>query len=297
MKPIVFVAPVVAVSAIVLGGLGLRPWLVARAPAAAAVPEAEVAPAIVHAAASPAPAEAALAIVVPRHEVDVSVPGFARVRRIAVEVGQVVEAGAAIVELDVRDQVGELASAHASARASRAEHERLRIESQRRAAERTRAEGLGEFVAQEELDRLRHDEGSARAGQRRAAADTQVRSAEIAAITRRISDGVLESPFAGVVVQRFADDGAVVGAGEPIVRLISTDTMVRFAVREDQALEVGMPITIVFDDVRVQSTITAIVPEIDPAARIVVAEAALPAEVARAHGLRVGARGRVELPQ
>jgi hypothetical protein len=72
---------------------------------------------------------------------------------------------------------------------------------------------------------------------------------------------------------------------------------VRFAVREDQPIAVGMPIVIVFDDVRVPSTITAIVPEIDPAARIVVAEADLPTDVARTHGLRVGARARVELPQ
>jgi multidrug efflux pump subunit AcrA (membrane-fusion protein) len=295
VKPIVVVAPVVGVAAIVLAAVGLRPWVAERGPIDVAPLVVE--PTTVHAAASAPASEGVLAVVVPRHEVDLSVAGFARVRRVAVEVGQHVDAGAPIVELDVREHQGDLASAQASARASRAELERLRIESQRSAAERTRAEGLRDFVAQEELERLRHDEGSARAGQRRAAADAQVRSAEIAEIARRIEDGVLKSPFAGLVVQRFADEGAVVGAGEPIVRLISSDAMVRFAVREDQPIAVGMPIVIVFGDVRVPSTITAIVPEIDPAARIVVAEADLSTDVARTHGLRVGARARVELPQ
>lgn len=300
MRPAYIVVPVVVLAAIVLAALGLRTWLVTTDRDAVAERSVDApASSTVHVPApEPAP-ELPLAVVVPRREVDLSATSLARVARVAVGTGDRVDADAPLVELDVDHELSALASARASARASHAEIERRRLESRRSADARTKAEQLGEFVPRDEVDRLRHDEGIARAGERRAAADAQVESAQIAAISRRIEDGVLKSPFAAVVVQRFAEEGAVVAAGDPIVRLISQDTIVRFAVREDRPIELGMPIVVAFDDlrIRVATTVAAIVPEIDPAARIVVVEAALPLSPADATRVRVGAFGRVHFAE
>ena len=144
---------------------------------------------------------------------------------------------------------------------------------------------------------MRHDEGSAALGSRRAGADAAERRAQAQRIAERIERAVLRSPFDGVVVERLANAGAVVAAGEAIVHVISDDTIVRFAAHEGElaGLGVGAKIRVSFPelDVVVDTVVETVAPQIDSATRIVMIEAALPMDAALRGRVRPGAIARV----
>ena len=77
------------------------------------------------------------------------------------------------------------------------------------------------------------------------------RTAEQAARVRQLETSLsrneIRAPFDGRVAERFADAGAVVGPGTPVVRLISAgDLLVRAAVPPEEArrLKAGDPVTV-----------------------------------------------------
>jgi multidrug efflux pump subunit AcrA (membrane-fusion protein) len=257
----------------------------------------EFAPAPSPAKAAEAPDEGMLGVVVPGREVYLGAATMARIASIDVGPGDRVEAGAPLVELDARADERALAGARAAARAARAETARLDIEARRSGEALERAEQVQGYLPEQEVSDLRYARGSAAAGRRRAGASAQEQWAQVEQISQRIEDSVIRSPFAGIVVQRFAEPGAVLSPGEPLVHLISDALLVRFAAGEDEgaALYVGTPITVTFEDlgIQVHATVSAVVPEIDSAARIIIGEAALSLEPGMEDVIKTGAMVRV----
>jgi membrane fusion protein, multidrug efflux system len=235
-----------------------------------------------------------IGVLTPVAEVTLVAPGFARLATIEVELGDRVAADELVAVMDLRSERSELASATAAWKAARAERERLELELEQARAERADVEQLEDFVSAAELRERRHAEQLAAARQRSADATLSQQRSHVEAAAKRVSEAELRAPFAAEVAHRYVDPGATLTAGEPIVALISEARRVRFAVPEQHGarLRLGAPVVIGFGDagVDIHGEVSAIAPEIDPATRLVFAEARLDGEVG---SLRIGAVARV----
>jgi multidrug efflux pump subunit AcrA (membrane-fusion protein) len=106
----------------------------------------------------------------------------------------------------------------------------------------------------------------------------------------------MSAPFAGTVAARYADRGALIPKGTPIVRLIAQGELrVRFALPEERAtaLAVGDRLRIAAAGLELHGTVEKVAPEIDAASRMVYAEATLDLAVAERERVRSGQVARV----
>lgn len=131
-----------------------------------------------------------------------------RIERIDVRVGDTVKAGQTIARLDTRGLGAQLASAQAVVEEARAAHQLALDTAERQrqlqAQGHVSAQRVEEFVAQATT-------GMARVEAARAQADALRVQIDLASIT---------APYAGVIVSRFADEGAIAGPGQAILELV-----------------------------------------------------------------------------
>jgi RND family efflux transporter MFP subunit len=264
------------------------------APASPAVDEPEV----IASAAGPADADASMVgVLVPEAEVVLVSSGFARLARLDVQVGDHVEQGAVVAEMDVRGDRSELAAATAAWKASRAELDRLTLELEQARATRADVEQLEAFVSKAELRENEFAEKLTAARKRSAGATLEEQRSKMKEASARIAEAELRAPFSGHVARRYVDPGATLGTGEPVVQLISDARLVRFAVPEGRtrALRLGAPVVVTFADegIEVRGQVSTIAPEIEAGTRLVFAEAKVALDAAQATALRVGTVGRV----
>ncbi|MFV8752209.1 efflux RND transporter periplasmic adaptor subunit [Nannocystaceae bacterium ST9] len=255
------------------------------------------APALAEPPASASPATPDLAapmigVLVPEAEVVVVASGFARVQRLDLAVGDHVDEGDVIAEMDVRGDRGELAVATAAWKASSAELERLELELEQAKAKREDVEQLEDYVSKAELREQRYAEKLADARKRSAGASLSQQRSKMEEASARIAEAELRAPFAGSVADRYVDEGATASTGDPIVRLISDARVVRFAVPETRsaALRLGAEVQVAFPELgELAGEVVTIAPEIQVGTRLIFAEAKLE----RSADLRVGTVGRV----
>jgi RND family efflux transporter MFP subunit len=236
-------------------------------------------------------------VLVPAAEVVLVSSGFARLARLDVQVGDHVDAGAVVAEMDVRGERGELVAATAAWKASRAELDRLALELEQARASRSDVEQLEAFVSKAELREQRYAEKLSAARKRSAGASLEEQRSKMEEASARIAEADLRAPFSGLVARRYVDSGATLGTGEPVVQLISDARLVRFAVPEarTKALRIGAAVVVVFADegIEVTGEVSTIAPEIEAGTRLVFAEAKVQLGEAQASALRVGTVGRV----
>lgn len=234
-----------------------------------------------------------IGVLAPEAEVVLVASGFARLERLDFKVGDRVAAGELVAVMDVRGDRSELASVTAAWRAAQAELEGLELELQSARAKRADIEGLEDFVSKAELREQRFAEALADARKRSAGASLSQQRSKMQAASERVAEAELRAPFAGFVAQRYADPGATLGAGDPVVTLVSEARLIRFAVPEAMAgaLTLGAPLQVRFPDhgFVLRATVSAIAPEIEAGTRLLLAEAAL----ADPPALRVGAVARL----
>lgn len=236
-------------------------------------------------------------VLVPEAELDIVSPGFARLERLELEIGDRVAAGDVIAVLDVRGDRSELAAATAAWRAAKAELERLDVELEQARSTRSELEQLEAYVAAAELREREFAEQLAAARRRSADASLGQRRAAVREAETRLTDASLRAPFEAVVSRRHVDPGATLAAGEPIVELMSTAKLVRFAAPEHTALAIGTALRVRFDgsDVELDAELVHVSPQIEAGTRLIIAEARLASDPRLAQ-LRVGAIARVRLP-
>lgn len=142
--------------------------------------------------------------------------GFERpgeVVNLSVDEGEHVSAGMAIARLDTTLLEAERSELQAQAAEIEA---RLTLNASR--LRRTHALDERGFAAEQQLDELSAE---------RAALSAQLDrvGAGLNGNERRLAQSVLRAPFAGNVSRRFVDQGAVVAAGTPVVRLIEAEAL------------------------------------------------------------------------
>lgn len=223
-----------------------------------------------------------LGVIIPHETVNVSTRFDSRLEKLEVEVGQRVREGQVLARLDTRSLSQDLAAAEASLQGSRAEEQAAGLALSEARAKRIRyftprSLELGVY-SQEELDRVRYEESTAKARLQAARAQTLQRRAEATELRQNLDDATLVAPFDGVVAAKLTSPGARLGAGQPVLKLLGTGGWkVRFAVPEDAArrLQPGGPVEVktVQHDLALGGTVESVAPEVDSAARLVFATA------------------------
>ena len=238
-----------------------------------------------------------IALVVPRYEVDVKTLVAGRIVELPVALGEHVEAGEALAVLENVDLRHALRMAEASRGASQA---RLADARHSRDFSRDRArqaELLSTHISADELAQRQHELRRTGAVQSAVQGDLGAQRAQLDRLREQLDALTLCAPFAAEVAAKYRDPGQSVLADEAIVRLVSTEQLVRFAVDDGDVADFPVGAAIEFaDDVRratVPGTVVAVAPEVD-SANMVLIEAAIAAETSMQH-LRSGSQGRVRV--
>lgn len=144
-------------------------------------------------------------------------------------------------------------------------------------------------IAQQDLDEVTYQVGSLRARltaarQQQQELQTGTRPEQIAAQEARIQQlqanlasldvaleqRVLYAPFSGHIALRYVDEGAVVGSGEPVLRLVETGSWeARIGVPPQHVPRVGSAQTVAIAGTSYPAQVLSILPEVDPTSRTV----------------------------
>jgi HlyD family secretion protein len=216
------------------------------------------------------------------NEIDVATKYAARVAEVCVEEGQMVEAGAEIARLDVRDLEASLRAAQAQLRQARqAREEASAMIAQRDSEAAFMAKELERalvllgkgHVSQQRVDQARNQKRGADAALHAAQSrlgNTEeaigAATAEVERLQGLVADGVLTAPRKGRVLYRLAEPGEVLPAGGKVVTLLdlSSVTMTFFLPTETAGpLSLGAPARVLLDarpDLAIPASVSFVAP-------------------------------------
>jgi RND family efflux transporter MFP subunit len=183
---------------------------------------------------------------------------------VSVRMGDLVEKGQVLAELDDRVLAQDLASAHAAAEVAAEEAKFAEREAQR-------AREVGEDVVSES-ERERLQSNAAIAARR-----LVQRQSEAARLQAQLDEGKLRAPFSGVIARRLLDEGAQAGPNAPVFDLVDPDHReVRLEVPAPLvgSLGVGSPVVLSLDERpewSLEVELDALVPAADPGSRSFIA--------------------------
>ncbi len=211
-----------------------------------------------------APALFGIGTVEARYTYRIGPTAAGRVLRVDVQVGDRVEAGQSIGEMDSVDVDQRLAAQAATIRRAQAEVLAADAQTLDAAARRTfaRAEerryeqlAAEQVVSQEALEARRQESQMSAAGGTGASANLEAARQELAraraeseALVRQRAHLQLVAPVAGLVVARNVDPGTTAVAGQAVVELIAPDSLwiqTRFEQLLSSGLRAGLPVRIV----------------------------------------------------
>jgi RND family efflux transporter MFP subunit len=218
-----------------------------------------------------------IGVVVARETVDVTAGSTGRLLSVAVEIGDRVRRGDPIASLDTSLIAQDLEMARSSLRASEADQKRVADELAEARARNERRQGNPDFFSKEDLAEAALQAKTAEAAYEVAQARVAEQRARVRQLEAGVAQNVIRAPFDGRVAERFADQGALVGPGTPVVRLISAgELLVRAAVPPEEArtLAAGTPVTATVRTLglRVAGIIERVAPEVDAASQMVLIE-------------------------
>jgi len=94
--------------------------------------------------------------------------------------------------------------------------------------------------------------------------------ASIEEIEVALSQSVLKAPFNGLIAKRHLDEGTVIQAGEPVMRLMENtvpEARIGLPTKMTNTLNIGSSQTVTIDSREFPATVSAILPEVDPETR------------------------------
>lgn len=154
------------------------------------------------------------------------------------------------------------------------------------------------FASRAELESVGTQLEAARARVESAEEDDRVAATMLEFAQRRLDEAHVKSPCDCTVSAIIAQSGATVAAGTPLVRLVTDELWIRFAVPEGQVPTIHVGDVLNAESVALGSKLTATVasvsPELDGASRMFFVEAKIvsaPEHLASGMEIRVSARG------
>jgi multidrug efflux pump subunit AcrA (membrane-fusion protein) len=243
----------------------------------------------------PAPASApVLGLVVPARTVDLVARVEGTIEALPLEVGDDVENGTCVAELD--DAALPHRTAHTRAQARDAKVEIKRQNDRRRWArkELERLESAASYLPHEELDRAARAVGEAEHALAQSKARARAARETLAAQQVDMNNLEVESTIEGTLAQYHHNVGARVHAGTPVARVVSRESRLRFLVPPAVAtrLQPGTPVTFTGQgtDREYATHVGSVAPVVD-AAGLVLIEARFTGDAPRQ-----GLGGEVRLP-
>jgi HlyD family secretion protein len=222
-----------------------------------------------------------IAALTPAQAADVPAPYTSASATLAVKLGDVVAKGQLLAKLDDRQLRQELDAARAQQRTAQAAIAQAEVD--KRGAEivlkrETDAEAANVSSHADVVSaRQAVDKATAAISVARATADE--RATRIAQLQAHLGEMTLTAPIAGSVALVYAQDGARVEEGHPVVRLISGGVYVKFAIPADKVGQVkpGDLVDLKLDrraDLIV-ARVDHVAPELDAVAQMIIADAQL----------------------
>ena len=107
-------------------------------------------------------------------------------------------------------------------------------------------------------------------------------TAHLASIDIELEKSRLLAPYDGVIADRYVHSGAVVNAGTPVVRLLSTanrEAHIGIAAQRSGDIEVGKNYTLKLRDTTFAASLLSVRPDVDPVTRATTAVFAIPGDV------------------
>lgn len=247
------------------------------------------------------------------HTTTLGAAAAGRIVDVNVRVGDRVEAGQPIAQIDTSQYGAQLTGARAGAAAAadnqRAALAQLQQAQSRLALARVTAGRMSNLYAQGAISKQQHDEtqsnlqaalagvAQAQAALSAAAGMTAQAQAGVNAAAVPLQNTSITAPYAGIVTQKFVEPGAVVGPGSPVAAIQdASDLELDVALPEDDAaaLTPGARVRVRVDALggsRIPATVRAVVPSQNPALR----SATLKISVEPRRGLLPGMFARVSV--
>jgi len=242
-----------------------------------ASPPRAAAPAPAAASPAPAPRPGWLGVLVARESVDVKADSQGRLQTVQVSIGDHVRKGDPIAILDTSLAIQDLAMARSVLLGAQVDERRAHDEMDEALVRNDRRQQHPEVVSRDDLAQAALQAKTATAAYEVAHQRVAEQAARVKQLETTLSRNQIRAPFDGRVAERFADSGAVVGPGTPVVRLISAgDLLVRAAVPPEEArrLTQGQPVTVTVRTLglKIPGAIQRIAPEVDAASQMVLIE-------------------------
>lgn len=223
-----------------------------------------------------------------------------RIRELKVRLGERVSVGQVLVDLELEPLQLEVAARKANFQAVEAELQRGQVLLNQSRHQLEREKRVSKYTAAEELDAAQNEVALATANlaiteARRAEAKTRLDLA-----IRDLESARIRAPFTGRITERYQSPGMLVGRATPLVRLISEELRLRFAVPEALAPTVhrGLAVRVRLPALgeTLEAQVDSLAPEVDPATRHQKAEARLIIPEALREKVAVGLLAEVVLP-
>lgn len=198
------------------------------------------------------------------------------VETLLADIGDVVAAGEPLARLDSRAIDARRQQAAADVSLARANIEALQAETQLARNTAERIENLRErgHASQQTYDETQLNLRAKAAQLQVAEANLARAKAALRAVEVELSEAVVNAPFPGVIQARHVDEGAQVGPGQIVLRLVEnsrTEAHVGIPAEVSVQLKPNDTYTIRWNDTAHEARLTAVLPEIDPATRTLTA--------------------------
>ncbi|NTX50751.1 efflux RND transporter periplasmic adaptor subunit [Myxococcus sp. CA039A] len=272
------------VGAVLLGG-----------PLAHAEPPAEGAPASRPAFSS----DSLVGVVVASYTLDLTSQQEGRLQLLKARLGERVTSGQVVAQLELEPLQLETAARQAQLQATQAEVSRtelLLLQAQQRLK---REQSIRQFTAAEAVETAETEVALAKVNVELAQARGAEAKALLDSASRNLETARIRAPFAGRITELYQVPGGLVGRATPILRLVSEELKLRFAVPEHIAptVRAGTLIQVRLPALRVtlKAQVESLAPEVDPSSRHQKAEARLLIDGAMREQLATGLLAEVEL--
>jgi RND family efflux transporter MFP subunit len=198
---------------------------------------------------------------------------------VKVRMGDEVQQGEVIAVLDTAALRKELAVAEAVVLAAQSDERKVRAELEELKLKLDTAKRIEKYVSAAEIAGIESQYHAGIAKVESSQATKLEKRARVRQLQETLSNTELRAPFAGVVAARYADPGANVSQTKPVIRLVSDDRFIRFAVPEEHGstVHIGQEVSAVVDSQKLlgSGVVEKVAPEVDSASGTIFVEASL----------------------
>jgi RND family efflux transporter MFP subunit len=245
------------------------------------------------------PPGALVGVVVASRTLDLAPKVEGRMEVLKVRLGERVSAGQEVAVLELEPFELELAARLANLKAAEADQAKNNLLLTQAQQRLEREKRIREYSAAEALETAETAVALALADLDLAKARTAEAKARYDLAASNLANARVRAPFSGVVSEVLLQPGVLVGRTTPLLRLVSDELRLRFAVPAAQSGNVrpGTEVRVRLEalDVTVTGTVDSISPELDPASRHLRAEAKLNVPAAQRGRIPTGLLAQVEL--